>query len=293
MKQIEEYVNSIYRDIDGNKEEIEEFKQEMRSHLLEAVQNLKASGKTEEEAVQIAIQNFGGKQQIREGLSEFFNIQKRFARYVLGFALISLVLGIFFLSNAFLEAKEYKEALKRVGGMNNGSSLLENSIMDDISRVLEGSSEISAQEEGQLIQVLEKYQEKLNLIAVFPARDLKDWLKENEFVKKHPTTIFPIEYQKAAIVIGNQGVIKDKESIVPSDYDLGTVVKANKQWVIQYEYKDSYESTVEEHHQLTYYGPSNWDFYKVPTMFFVIFGVLGIVWLFLKRHNRQVKKIMD
>src|SRR5687768_7706663 len=103
MKKIEEYVNSIYRNVDGNKEEINELKQEMHSHLLEAVHDLKQKGKSEEEAIQIAIENFGGKKQIVKGLSEFFNVQKRFARYVLLFSLISFIIGAFFLTTTILE----------------------------------------------------------------------------------------------------------------------------------------------------------------------------------------------
>ena len=34
MKQIDEFVNSIYKNVGGDKQEIEELKQEMRSHLL-------------------------------------------------------------------------------------------------------------------------------------------------------------------------------------------------------------------------------------------------------------------
>ena len=78
MKKIEEFVNSIYRNVDGNKEEINELKQEgMRTHLLESVHDLKQEGKSEEEAIRIAIENFGEKKQITKGLYEFFNAQKR------------------------------------------------------------------------------------------------------------------------------------------------------------------------------------------------------------------------
>ena len=61
MKKIEEFVNSIYRNVDGNKDEINELKQEMRMHLLESVHDLKQEGKSEEQAIRIAIENFGEK----------------------------------------------------------------------------------------------------------------------------------------------------------------------------------------------------------------------------------------
>ena len=71
MKRIDKFVNSIYKDVVGDKQEIEDLRQEMRSHLLEAVEELKGKGKTEEEAIRIAIDNFGGKSQIVKGLSEY------------------------------------------------------------------------------------------------------------------------------------------------------------------------------------------------------------------------------
>ncbi|MCK2005116.1 sigma-70 family RNA polymerase sigma factor [[Brevibacterium] frigoritolerans] len=65
---------------------------------------------------------------------------------------------------------------------------------------------------------------KLNLLAVLPAVDIEDWLQENASVKQKPTTIYPIEYNKAAIVIVNEGILRKNEPITPSGYDLGTVV---------------------------------------------------------------------
>ncbi|WP_260289028.1 permease prefix domain 1-containing protein, partial [Peribacillus aracenensis] len=93
MKQIEEYVNSVYRNVDGDKNEIDELKEEMQSHLLEAAYELKEKGVSEEEASRMAIENFGDKKHMIKGLSEFFSVQKRFARYILLFSLVSLVLG--------------------------------------------------------------------------------------------------------------------------------------------------------------------------------------------------------
>ncbi|WP_185807831.1 hypothetical protein [Lysinibacillus telephonicus] len=42
MKKIESYVDGVYSSVGGNKKEIEELKAEMKSHLIEAVHELKA-----------------------------------------------------------------------------------------------------------------------------------------------------------------------------------------------------------------------------------------------------------
>jgi predicted Ser/Thr protein kinase len=69
LKQIEEYVNTVYRNVDGDKNEIDELKEEMQSHLLEAAYELKEKGISEEEASRMAIENFGDKKHMIKGLS--------------------------------------------------------------------------------------------------------------------------------------------------------------------------------------------------------------------------------
>ncbi|WP_052352755.1 permease prefix domain 1-containing protein [Neobacillus dielmonensis] len=289
MKQIDKYVNSIYKNVAGDKQEIEDLRQEMRSHLVEAVEELKSKGKTEEEAIRIAIENFGGKNQIIQGLSEFFKVQKRFSNYVLSFALIFLVFGIFFLINSFSDGKEFNKEFKHLEAVEQDKG----DIMNEAFDVLNASEKVTENEKSQLQDIFKKYNKQLNLLAVFPVSGSEDWLKENAVVRDKPTNVYPIAYNKAAIVIGDEGVVNNKEQIVPSDYDLGTVIKANEHWIVQYEYKSSYEKTVEKYHQLKYYGPSVWSVYQLPILFFALFIVLGLIWFFLNRQNRRLKGIMS
>ncbi|CAH0346324.1 permease prefix domain 1-containing protein [Bacillus sp. CECT 9360] len=289
MKQIDKYVNSIYKDVAGDKQEIEDLRQEMRSHLLEAVEELKAKGKSEEEAIRIAIENFGGKNQIVKGLSEFFKVQKKFTNYVLSFALIFFVFGIITLVSSWIEAEHFYKKGEQFGTVETEKNTIFNEVFD----VLDTTNKINEVEEEQLMDIFKKYPNQLNLLAVFPMEDLKGWLEKNEVSIGTPMTHFPIEYKNAAIVIGNNQVIENKEQIMPSDYDLGTVIMANGHWIVQYEYKTSYENIIEEHHQLNYYAPNTWTFYQLPILFFALFSALGIVWLFLKKQNKQLKTVMN
>ncbi|RCW39723.1 permease prefix domain 1-containing protein [Paenibacillus prosopidis] len=95
MKQIEAFVDSVYQNARGNKKEIKELKAEMRSHLLEAVHELKKEGISEQEAVQLAIERFGGEQELRSEISQLYHKQKLFAKGVLFAALIALIVAIF------------------------------------------------------------------------------------------------------------------------------------------------------------------------------------------------------
>jgi len=221
-------------------------------------------------------------------VSRFFNAQKKLTNYLLLATLISLVFGFVFLIHSVMEFSEYKEEVNKLDVVDQEKE----AIMDDVFNVLGSSTEVTEKEEKQLATVFKKYNEKLNLLAVFSVADIEDWLKENASVSKKPTTINPIEYNKAGIVIGNEGIIGKNEHIIPSPYDLGTVVMANKNWVIQYEYKSSYEQTIERHHQLTYYGPTTWSIFQAPILLFTIFTVLLIFWLFLKRQNNRLKDVM-
>lgn len=83
MTQIEAFVDSVYQHVGGNKKEIKELKAEMKSHLLEAVYELKEEGKSEQEAVEMAIERFGGEKEMRSVVGQLFKIQKTFAKRIL------------------------------------------------------------------------------------------------------------------------------------------------------------------------------------------------------------------
>lgn len=92
MKEIEAFVDSVYQNVGGNKKEIQELKDEMKGHLLEAVHELKLEGKSEQEAIEISIKRFGGEKEMRSIVGQLFKVQKVFAKRVLHIALTFFVL---------------------------------------------------------------------------------------------------------------------------------------------------------------------------------------------------------
>ena len=98
MKKIETFVDSVYQNVGGNAKEIQELKAEMRNHLLEAVHELKAEGKSEQEAIDIAIKRFGGEKEVRSVIGQLFNAQKTFAKWALYTAIIFLLLPVLIFS---------------------------------------------------------------------------------------------------------------------------------------------------------------------------------------------------
>ncbi|MFC0472274.1 permease prefix domain 1-containing protein [Halalkalibacter kiskunsagensis] len=65
MKKIDEYVDYVYNNVEGSKEEIQELKMEMKTHLQELVLELKSEGVEEEKAILMAIERFGDENEIR------------------------------------------------------------------------------------------------------------------------------------------------------------------------------------------------------------------------------------
>lgn len=52
----------------------------MKNHLIEAVHELILEGKSETEAIRIAIERFGGEKEIRTVIGQLFDVQKQFSR---------------------------------------------------------------------------------------------------------------------------------------------------------------------------------------------------------------------
>ena len=113
MKQIEAFVDSVYQNVGGNKKEIQELKAEMKNHLLEAVHELKIEGKSEKEAIEIAIERFGGEKEMRSVVGQLFKAQKTFAKWMLYVALIFLIISfIGYGSFVYVESTQQKEAYR-------------------------------------------------------------------------------------------------------------------------------------------------------------------------------------
>lgn len=92
MKHIDEFVNSIYDNVSGK--EAKDLKEEMRSHLLETVAELRSEGKTEQEAINIAIGRFGDEKQISKGLLSLFKEQNKVVKNLFRITAISLIIGL-------------------------------------------------------------------------------------------------------------------------------------------------------------------------------------------------------
>ena len=141
MKQIESYVDEVYHSVGGNRKEIEELKAEMKSHLIEAVHELKAEGMNEQEAIAIAIERFGEEKEMRSVVGQLFQAQKTFAKRVLYIAFTFIFLGIMsFLSLGLFEYQHYQN-VEKLGNEILSSLGTETTISDDMKEILVSSVE--------------------------------------------------------------------------------------------------------------------------------------------------------
>ena len=148
MKQIEAFVDSVYQNVGGN--------------LLEAVHELKTEGKSEQEAIEIAIERFGGEKEMRSVVRQLFKVQKVFAKWVLYLAVICLIttVTVFGIIWSIEEQNSHENSI----------------VATNIFDVLEGNKAISKDMEEK-IKGLVQETEQISKVKIFNVRDVK---KESE-----------------------------------------------------------------------------------------------------------------
>ena len=146
MKQIDLFVESIYEQMDGKEKEVEEMKAEMKSHLLEAVHELKLEGKSEQVAIQLAMERFGGETELRTAVREMFTIQKLFVKKVLYAAVFFFAACVISAITLSLEMNRAQEnSLPAVGILEllGSKEAVPVQVMDDIKKLVDNNERIT------------------------------------------------------------------------------------------------------------------------------------------------------
>lgn len=143
-------------------------------------------------------------------------------------------------------------------------------------------------DEPALQAVFQEYSKQLQYLAVFSTENINN--DDVIYLQEGPKNLFPLDYSQAELVIGEKGKIT--ESIIPNDYDIGTVAMANERWIVQFEYKEAFLETVENAHQITHYAPSNWTVFQIPILLLVVTVYLLGNLLYEKRITRPVENIL-
>lgn len=91
MREVDNYIDSLYKNIDGISKENKEIKETMRTHLIESVEELKLEGFSEKESIKIALERFGEINEIRGELKTVVERGVKPLLYTVGISLIILI----------------------------------------------------------------------------------------------------------------------------------------------------------------------------------------------------------
>jgi flagellar basal body-associated protein FliL len=228
-------------------------------------------------------------------VARYIDVQKSFMTFLRRSLWISIIVTVGFFIHSLTMFIDLHHDRQEAQGIEEQKG----NILEDTFAVLETQQE---PDETALQTVFQKYNGELQYLAVFSIDDVEDFtlLREGQTepypidykrLQVGPTTIYPINYAHAALVVGKNGEIT--ESIIPNDYDIGTVAMADDQWIVQYEYQESYLETIEKAHQIKYYGPSTWTVFQLPIVLFIVTVFIFGNWLIQKRNSKPVENILD
>ncbi|MDT9330880.1 permease prefix domain 1-containing protein [Clostridium perfringens] len=108
MREIDNYIDSLYKNIDGISKENKEIKETMRTHLIESVEELKLEGFSEKESIRIALERFG---EINEIRGELKTVVERGVKPLLYTVEISLIILIAFFTHLIFMRFDYIKLL--------------------------------------------------------------------------------------------------------------------------------------------------------------------------------------
>jgi hypothetical protein len=214
MKQIEAFVDEVYHSVGGNEKEIQELKDEMKNHLLEAVQELKLEGKSEQEAIDIAIEQFGGEKEIRSVVGQLFKAQKVFAKSVLYIALSFLIL-----TSSVCGALWFIDKRNKTENYNTAHTIV---------NLLEGKEEITEDISKEIKALIQNKDQILNV-------EIYKYIKEQKEIVKNGETIIVSTFKKENETPSfeyNSGIIIPNWRSIDKGYEFRDL-----EWYVQMESK--------------------------------------------------------
>lgn len=185
MKQINDFIETVYQDVYGSPEEIADLKQEMKEHLLEKVKDLQNQGKSEEESLYIAFGQFGDQRDMNAELKQIFQMQKKFARNLLHAALSFLLIGLILVGTYIGQTIQVNRTMQ-----NYNEDYLQ------ATAGLKNEVELTAQTKEDLTRLYEKYKNAVEYIAVFP------------YSERTLHNIQNIELKEAVFVVPDVSIVK-------------------------------------------------------------------------------------
>lgn len=274
MVSIDEFVDSLYKGVNGSEKEIKDFKEEMKAHLIETVNELKNEGKTEEESLKIAYERFGDSKVINNGLFKLFHKQKKFIGFILISAVVFLLIGV--TSYIFMSQRDLK--------FQKEQKILTQGVLEIV-----GDNDKITEENKLKIEELVKKYNYINYIALFKVQDnpkIQEAIEKDDEMNINGSYTYPFDIKMAQVIYPNNV----KLLTTPDGYDRSTVVATNKKWAVQYEYKKSIYRYVENYSSRIVYSTVDYSTatfnYKYSIYLIIVGGTLFVLWLIISIYNR-------
>lgn len=249
MKQIDNFVDSLYESVSGK--EAKELKEEMRTHLLEAVHDLKKEGKSEEEAINIAIERFGDDSLRTKGRSKNSKYQRNFLKYLFRFAIITLLIAAISFLWVDKASDVYRQSMETAGldiiaiADSDGNSVIDEKENEQIATVIEQFNE----KYETLIYVSLFYEEEIDGKGPIEREVLIQDLKEAEY-------LFP-------------------ENATEEPLHSGILSFGEKGWLVK----------------MSFFDYQREKYHLIPIAFLTISIVLLIIYTIFKIYNRKTLKL--
>ncbi|MDP4094046.1 MAG: permease prefix domain 1-containing protein [Bacillota bacterium] len=177
MERIDEYIDSIFNNADMRDKMTSELKNEMKKHLIDSAEELKANGISEDESINISIERFGEINEIRESFFQVIGINRKLLRRILLGAIAFLIVGLL----VFAPSKIYQ------ANINNRYD----SMINNVYALIIKDPSLSETTKANITAIVKKDFKTLGLhyIAVFPKE--KQYFVHGNTLLKDAYYIYP------------------------------------------------------------------------------------------------------
>ncbi|MEK4630423.1 zf-HC2 domain-containing protein [Solibacillus sp. FSL R7-0682] len=212
-----------------------------------------------------------------EKMKKVFNSYRYISKLLEWMTVIGVVFVLLLFGKAFFDMKQVTSDFKHQQFIENEQKeIMENAF----NSVAKGG-------QAGLEELSEKYQYKINYIALFDATEVEPLSPVNSF----PKAIYPIPYEKAVATYRNGQL--NTEQIIPMDYDIATMAMERDDYIIQFEYTPEYIQSVERAFQTKHYAPSYIEIFTPAFVALIITMCMFILWKTIKRTNRNAQSLIE
>lgn len=174
---IESYVEKVYKNFDGNNEEVQILKEEMKGHLYDSVRDLMADGHSEKESINIAIKNFGDEEVFTNELEEIVIRQKKYTNILFKIAIVVFVIGVIIRISGMFAEEMYRADWEKNRPMTSSD------VYNKIEEIGGKKEALTSEDKGKIDELLNKYNDTYDN-GVYYIRVIKDGKVNYEYERK-------------------------------------------------------------------------------------------------------------